>query len=393
MRAAGSARKPKQSNSAAAWWCQGSSTAHIHPLDIVDLDVCDLDSKAKPLRELSAFVARACVKRLSNPAGASGSRCTSGTPPAATSRTRDFPTLRVALDKAAPHEAASSCSATTATTAHTTASRWRSARNAAGTVVGYQQGNDLAGEFSADRKLVGVDAKGDPNGAVNEDARYSIDPNSMLYNELEAVTKVPEKIPARLNSVGITAMLDAMASPEGLPVYEKLLAGKHMTVRATLAQFYDPSRTRTADGHVDYDSMVAKAKAVRAKYATNPLVRADFIKMFADGVVEANPFAYPADARQRRHARALPAADLRDRQRRPRDGDRLRRHRLGGLHRGACAPGQVPGRRRRRRVHEGERLPSRAMPDLQRPAAARARDRCSSTSSACTSPGSTCTST
>jgi imidazolonepropionase-like amidohydrolase len=84
-----------------------------------------------------------------------------------------------------------------------------------------------------------------------------------------------------------------MASPEGLPVYEKLLAGKHMTVRATLAQFYDPSRTRTADGHVDYDSMVAKAKAVRARFATNPYVRADFIKMFADGVVEANPFATP----------------------------------------------------------------------------------------------------
>lgn len=39
--------------------------------------------------------------------------------------------------------------------------------------------------------------------------------------------------------------------------------------------------------------MVAKAEAVRAKYASNPLLRADFIKLFADGVMEANPFAVP----------------------------------------------------------------------------------------------------
>ncbi|HEY0768191.1 MAG TPA: amidohydrolase family protein, partial [Steroidobacteraceae bacterium] len=104
---------------------------------------------------------------------------------------------------------------------------------------------------------------------------------------------VPERIPARLNSVGITAIMDAMAAPEGLIVYDKLLHSGHMTVRATLAQFYDPSRTRTKDGRVDYDGMVAQARAIRAKYANNLFVRADFVKMFADGVVEANPFSVP----------------------------------------------------------------------------------------------------
>jgi predicted amidohydrolase YtcJ len=64
-------------------------------------------------------------------------------------------------------------------------------------------------------------------------------------------------------------------------------------MRVTLAQFYDPSHTFTADGRIDYDGLVARAKAVRAKYADNPLLRADFIKLFADGVIEANLFAVP----------------------------------------------------------------------------------------------------
>ena len=44
---------------------------------------------------------------------------------------------------------------------------------------------------------------------------------------------------------------------------------------------------------MDYDSILAKATAIRAKYASSPLIRADVIKIFADGVLEGNPFAVP----------------------------------------------------------------------------------------------------
>ena len=267
----------------------GLVDAHIHPLDIVDLDVCDLASKAYSLKELSAFVGT-CAKRYRTQPG-KWLRVHQWSPTSGNQPDPEFPTIRVALDRAAPrvlvellgndgHHAAFSSAALA--TAHA----------ANGQVVGYSKAT-LAGEFSAWRKLVGTDPAGEPDGEVNEDARYAIDPNSMLYNELEAVAKVPEKIPERLNSVGITAILDAMASPVGLPVYDKLLKSGHMTVRVNLAQFYDPSHTRTPDGRVDYDGMVASAKAVRAKYASNPKLHADFIKMFADGVVEANPFSTP----------------------------------------------------------------------------------------------------
>ena len=86
------------------------------------------------------------------------------------------------------------------------------ARNAKGQTVGLSKAT-LGGEFAQYRPFVGVDALGEPNGAVNEDARYLIDTHSMLYSDLQAVSKVPERIPQRLNSVGITAILDAMAAP------------------------------------------------------------------------------------------------------------------------------------------------------------------------------------
>ena len=44
---------------------------------------------------------------------------------------------------------------------------------------------------------------------------------------------------------------------------------------------------------IDYERMVRDASAVRAKYASDPLIRADVVKLFADGVLEGNPYAVP----------------------------------------------------------------------------------------------------
>lgn len=267
----------------------GLVDTHIHPLDIVDLDVCDLDSHPKSLRELSAFV-KACIDRY-HPAP--GQRLlvhqwnyANGNQPDA-----EYPSLRVALDRASSehrvqllgndgHHAAFNSLALA------------SATDVAGHTVGFSKAT-LAGEFKRYRKLVGVDANGEPNGAVNEDARYAINPTSMLYTELEATAKVAERVPQRLNSVGITAMMDAMASSEGLAVYDGLVERGQLTVWTNLAQFYDSTRFQRPDGSVDFDRMVEKANEVRARYANHPLIKADTVKLFADGVLEGNPFATP----------------------------------------------------------------------------------------------------
>ncbi len=267
----------------------GLVDSHVHPADVVDLDVCDLDSKPLALSALADFV-KACLAHYGTEPGhrllVHQWNFSEGNQPDGR-----LPTLRAALDAASTtrevqllgndgHHGAFNSLAL----AH--------ARNASGDVVGISKAS-LAGEFAPFAGLIGVDALGEPNGAVNEDARYTINKHSMMYVEFDAVLAHPELIPRRFNSVGITAILDAMADPEGLPIWDKLLATGQLTVRTTLAQFYDPSHTRTPDGQVDYDGLVARARAVRAKYEHNALLHADFIKLFADGVMEANPFATP----------------------------------------------------------------------------------------------------
>ncbi len=101
------------------------------------------------------------------------------------------------------------------------------ARNDAGTVVGLSK-LTLAGEFARYKLLIGVDERGEPDGEVNEDAQYLIDTGYGNYAELEAALANPERIPYLLNRAGITAVLDAATAPEGVPVYEKLLATGHL---------------------------------------------------------------------------------------------------------------------------------------------------------------------
>ena len=267
----------------------GLIDSHLHPLDIVDLDVCDLDSKPMTLKELSTFVA-GCVARYKTPPGqllvVHQWSYTDGNQP-----DPQHPTLRAALDAASTkveiqllgndgHHGAFNSLALA------------QAKNAKGQTVGLSKAT-LAGEFAEYKPLVGVDSSGEPNGAVNEDGRYLINTHSMLYVDLAEVAKAPERVPQKLNRAGITGIMDAMSSPDGVPVYDKMFADGNLTVRITLAQFYDPSHTRKPDGKVDYDAIVAQANTIRAHYSHNPLIQANYIKLFADGVLEGNPFSVP----------------------------------------------------------------------------------------------------
>jgi len=199
--------------------------------------------------------------------------------------------LRAALDQAAPknpiymigddgHHAAFNSAAMAL------------AVNAQGHKVGLSR-TTLASDFSRYQLLIGVDAQGEPDGEMNEEAQYLVNRDYMNYNELQVALAHPERLPRALNSAGITAVLDAAAAPEANPVYEKLLASGQLTAHVTLAQYFNPDYNLDAAGRIDYAGMVARALAMRNRYASNPLLRADFVKLYADGVVEGNPFAMP----------------------------------------------------------------------------------------------------
>ena len=267
----------------------GLVDSHIHPLGIVDLDVCNLQSEGKSLRAMAEFV-RGCIERYRIPAGEWVSvrqwNYANGNEPDA-----DLPTLRAALDRASTAHPIQLLGNDGHHGAFNSAALAR-ATNGTGTTIGYSKAT-LAGELKEYRKLVGVDVAGEPNGTVNEDARRRMGTPSLFAANIAELMKAPGRVTERLNSVGITAILDASVRPEALAFYDELERSGKLTVRAELALFYDPDEIKTPSGQPDWERMVATASAARAKYATHPRIHADFVKLFADGVLEGNPHAVP----------------------------------------------------------------------------------------------------
>ena len=166
------------------------------------------------------------------------------------------------------------------------------AKTADGRRIGFSRAT-LGNEFRDFTKLIGVDAAGEPDGTVNEDAREAMGAPDMLTVGVPELLKAPEKVPQRLASLGITAVQDAWVVPEMVPLYSLLKARGQLTLRVNLMQLYNPEDFRKADGSIDYAAAVAKASAVRARFAGDDLIRAEAVKIFADGVLEGNPYAVP----------------------------------------------------------------------------------------------------
>jgi predicted amidohydrolase YtcJ len=267
----------------------GLVDAHIHPTGIVDLPMCSLESQAIDLDALPAFV-RGCIERFHIPAGAWVAvqqwNFTDGNHPSAAN-----PTLRAALDHASLDRPVALLGNDGHHGAFNSLGLAR-AKTAAGAVVGYSRAT-LRSDFPQYRKLIGIDAAGEPNGTVNEDARDRLGAPGLLEVNLPALMKAPEKMPQRLNSVGITAVQDAVVTLANLPVYDALLAKGALTVRVNLLQLIEPEDYAGPDGVIDYGRLIRRANAVRARYAGQDLIRSDGVKIFADGVLEGNPYATP----------------------------------------------------------------------------------------------------
>lgn len=267
----------------------GLIDSHIHPLAIADVDRCDLKNEARSLREISIFV-RACIERYRLAQGQWLNvyewNAFAGNEPDA-----EYPTLRTALDQASTHHPIQLIGNDGHHGAFNSAALAQ-ARDRDGKVVGISRAT-LGSIFTRQAALVGIDSHGEPNGAVNEDARALMVKRELFDFGDPAIMKARDSITRRLNAAGITGAMDAAADPRTQPVYDALAADGKLTVRLTLAQFYDPENFRSGAGAVDYARMVAAADKVRARYASHPLIRANFVKLFADGVIEGDPLATP----------------------------------------------------------------------------------------------------
>jgi hypothetical protein len=87
--------------------------------------------------------------------------------------------------------------------------------------------------------------------------------------------------------------MDAAARSNTQPIYDSLLASGDFHARATLAQYFNPNDYKSADGEIDFASLLEDAGRTRDKYASSGLVKATYLKLFADGVLEGDPLAVP----------------------------------------------------------------------------------------------------
>jgi predicted amidohydrolase YtcJ len=267
----------------------GLHDVHIHPLGIVQPDVCDLESQPISLDDLVPFL-QECIKHYNIADGewlvVPQWNFAIGNQPSKTN-----PTLRVALDAASNrhpillrgndgHHAA----ANTLALANVSDSN--------GNKVGLSKAT-LAKQFSDYKELVATDNNGEPSGGLTESA-IALTGAPGFFDQVDPKKIMPE-IAKVLAKSGITSILDAATHPDQLPLYRELEDSGKMTfrMRAALIKDFDVP----ADQRVqleDIPDVIAEFKALRDEISkSSELISADAAKIFIDGVIEGNPLTQP----------------------------------------------------------------------------------------------------
>ena len=120
------------------------------------------------------------------------------------------------------------------------------------------------------------DARGEATGFL-VDGAIGLVTGTMDKPTPERRLEALRKTLPQLHAVGITSYLEANTDADTVATYVELARLKQLSARVTIA--LESSGENTPEEF-------ARLKALRATVANEPLLRADFIKLFADGVME-----------------------------------------------------------------------------------------------------------
>jgi predicted amidohydrolase YtcJ len=120
------------------------------------------------------------------------------------------------------------------------------------------------------------DAKGDPTGFLVDAAVEQMLDVVQKPTTARRVERLRWLLP-QLHAVGVTSYLEANTDAETVEAYATLAREGGLDARVTIAL--------ESNGEAS-DTELARLAALRARVADQPLLRADFIKLFADGVLE-----------------------------------------------------------------------------------------------------------
>jgi predicted amidohydrolase YtcJ len=274
----------------------GLVDAHLHPpLGLYPLAICDLNNAPHSLAELSAIV-HDCVARY-HPAPGAWLNVAQWNYASDNATSAGFETIRKALDRAAPDIPVQLVGSDFHHGAYNSAAL-ALAHDDAGTRIGLTAAT-LAGPLHGYATFVGVDARGEPDGRVNETARMTMPGPTLIHGVFDVVMRAPEKTVEALNSAGITAIQDAAVTiGDNDRLYTALEKSGRLTVHVNMLPLIGGDTIALGGrmpggGPLPLDQALAAVTAFRARFAQDPLIRVTGIKMFVDGVLEANPLAVP----------------------------------------------------------------------------------------------------
>lgn len=267
----------------------GLHDAHIHLAGIVETDSCDLASEPYTLDDLVPRLKK-CIDRLQIPPG-EWLTVDQWTYSLGNEPSDKYPTLRSALDAVSSE--------------HPIALLGNDGHHGGFNSYAMSRATDREGNQVALNKqslqtvyshltaLVGVDADGEPNGAINEDARRVVGiPNLWGYPEINA--SLLERISQRLASLGITSVMDAALTAEHIEDFSRVAEVSPFNFRMTAAFFANFEAYRPAlDKPIDVDALINKVIELRKKVANIKNFKVDTAKIFIDGVTEGNPYSTP----------------------------------------------------------------------------------------------------
>lgn len=258
----------------------GLHDMHIHALNIVPPDMCDLNSTPYSLEDLVP-VLKDCLAQYS-PQPGSWLTVAQWNPYEGNEASETFPTMRSALDAVSldqpvlllgndGHQGAANSAA------------FASASPAINVET-------LRTEYAEYRPFIGVDARGEPNGKLTDSGR-----NLIRYNRPEgeggnsAPPVLMPLVAAKLAESGITTIQEAKADEDVLRYYAWLDEQGGMTFRVRTAIHIGGhgASFETPQHAVDH------AIRLRDSISTSEFLRLDSVKLFIDGVMEGDPRSLP----------------------------------------------------------------------------------------------------
>lgn len=262
---------------------------HIHLIGTVALDMCDLDGQSIDLDQLAAKI-KECLPRYA-PKPGDWLVVNQWSPYDGNTPTATYATVLSALDAMAPDNPVMLAGVDGHAGGYNSQAL-ALAKDKDGNVVGFNPTTLAPGGVFADF-IPYVDLT---SGVIRDAARSAIpvpDSGVLSASDDQAAAQYDKILPAiseLMASRGITGIQDACASDFIRQRLRNMEAQDLLHMRVTAATcFHDDDFS----GKLDLAGHLAKARAVRDSFAEDPLIKADAVKIFLDGVIEGDPFTDP----------------------------------------------------------------------------------------------------